>query len=199
MYNFNITQLFLKEMTKMKSIEIPINYFYKECFQNYRKIVLERQAQLLKDDIKSYYINLIEEKMPMMEKAIMEVCIEYIRICNLEIELLPNNVFELLLLILEQDKSNTYQQSFLFSIQLICADYLEIIDAGRPIIGSVTSELDDQFMEIVLDRKNKILDIEYTNLNLLEQTKMIVKLCTFLNSKQQGPLPLVRYRKRNDV
>ena len=60
-------------------------------------------------------------------------------------------------------------------------------------------ELDDQFMEIVLDRKNKILDIEYTNLNLLEQTKMIVKLCTFLNSKQQGPLPLVRYRKRNDV
>ena len=134
--------------------------------------------------------------MPMMEKAIMEVCIEYIRICNLEIELLPNNVFELLLLILEQDKSNTYQQSFLFSIQIICADYLEIIDAGRPIIGSVTSELDDQFMEIVLDRKNKILDIEYTNLNLLEQTKMIVKLCTFLNSKQQGPLPLVRYRKK---
>ena len=93
--------------------------------------------------------------MPMMEKAIMEVCIEYIRICNLEIELLPNNVFELLLLILEQDKSNTYQQSFLFSIQLICADYLEIIDAGRPIIGSVTSELDDQFMEIVLDRKKQ--------------------------------------------
>ena len=46
----------------MKSIEIPINYFYKECFQNYRKIVLERQVQLLKDGIKSYHVYLIEKK-----------------------------------------------------------------------------------------------------------------------------------------
>lgn len=120
----------------MNSNEIPLNYFYREYSQNYRKIVLERQAQLLKDGIKSYYINLIEEKMPMMEKAIMEVCIEYIRICNLEIELLPNNVFELLLLILERSKLTTYQQNPLFSIDLICAGYLEMIGARRPVLSS---------------------------------------------------------------
>ncbi len=32
----------------MNSNEIPLNYFYREYSQNYRKIVLERQVQLLK-------------------------------------------------------------------------------------------------------------------------------------------------------
>lgn len=72
----------------------------------------------------------------MMEKAIMEACFDYIRICDLEIELLSNNVFELLLLILERSKLTTYQQNPLFSIDLICAGYLEMIDARRPVLSS---------------------------------------------------------------
>lgn len=72
----------------------------------------------------------------MMEKAIMEACFDYIRICDLEIELLPKNVFELLLLILERSKLTTYQQNPLFSIDLICAGYLEMIGARRPVLSS---------------------------------------------------------------
>lgn len=119
----------------MNSNEIPLNYFYREYSQNYRKIVLERQVQLLKDSIKSYHVYLIEKK-KMMEKAIMEACFDYIRICDLEIELLSNNVFELLLLILERSKLTTYQQNPLFSIDLICAGYLEMIGARRPVLSS---------------------------------------------------------------
>lgn len=96
------------------------------------------QIKLLKEGINNYFCSSInkKEKIQIMEKAIMEVCIDYIRICDLEIELLPKNVFELLLLILEQSKPTTYQQSFLFSIDLICADYLEMIDARRPVLSS---------------------------------------------------------------
>ena len=119
----------------MNSNAIPLNYFYREYSQNYRKIVLERQVQLLKDGIKSYHVYLIEKK-KMMEKAIMEACFDYIRICDLEIELLSNNVFELLLLILERSKLTTYQQNPLFSIDLICAGYLEMIGARRPVLSS---------------------------------------------------------------
>ena len=46
----------------MNSNEIPLNYFYREYSQNYRKIVLERQVQLLKDGIKSYHVYLIGKK-----------------------------------------------------------------------------------------------------------------------------------------
>lgn len=183
----------------MNSNAIPFNYFYRECSQKYQKIVLERQAQLLKDGIKSYYVYLIEEKMPMMEKAIMEVCIDYIRICDLGIELLPKNVFELLLFILEQSKPTTYQQSFLFSIDLICADYLEMIGAGRPVLSSSNKKSDEKYCEVTLNKENKIMDLTTINLNPLEETKIIVKMCMLIKNKEQGPLPLVKYRKRNDV
>ncbi len=96
---------------------------------------IQQRNLFLKDGIKSYHVYLIEKK-KMMEKAIMEACFDYIRICDLEIELLSNNVFELLLLILERSKLTTYQQNPLFSIDLICAGYLEMIGARRPVLSS---------------------------------------------------------------
>lgn len=146
-----------------------------------------------------FYHTTLEEKVSMMKKAIWETCVEYISLSNTPIEVIPNDAFELLQMILDMITENSYQESFLQSVQFICRDYLEILGKGSPILFSSEDKDKESTFLITLDSKNKLNQFEAINMTLLEQTKTMVNICTMETNKELGPIPKVLYRIRKDI
>lgn len=53
--------------------------------------------------------------------------------------------------------------------------------------------------QITLDSSNLIIGFDATNMNLLEQAKIMSKIVSMESSQQIGPIPKVLYRIRKDI
>ena len=151
----------------MNQNKIPFNYFYFSCQKKYKLILFENMQSKLQNNtnkdldyfeiqFQMFYHTTLEEKVSMMKKAIWETCVEYISLSNTPIEVIPNDAFELLQMILDMITENSYQESFLQSVQFICRDYLEILGKGSPILFSSEDKDKESTFLITLDSKNKL-------------------------------------------
>lgn len=194
----------------MNQNKIPFNYFYFTCQKKYKLILFENMRSKLPNNtnkdldyfeiqFQMFYHMTLEEKVSMMKKAIWETCVEYISLSNTPIEVISNDAFKLLQMILDIITKNSYQESFLQSVQFICRDYLEILGKGSPILFSSEDKDKASTFLIVLDSKNKLNQFEVINMPLLEQTKTMVNICTMETNKELGPIPKVLYRIRKDI
>ncbi len=193
----------------MNQNKIPFNYFYFSCQKKYKLILFENMQSKLQNNtnkdldyfeiqFQMFYHTTLEEKVSMMKKAIWETCVEYISLSNTPI-VIPNDAFKLLQMILDIITKNSYQESFLQSVQFICRDYLEILGKGSPILFSSEDKDKASTFLIVLDSKNKLNQFEVINMPLLEQTKTMVNICSMETNKELGPIPKVLYRIRKDI
>ena len=200
----------MKEVKGMNPNKVPFNYFYITCQKKYKLILFENMRSKLQNNtnkdldyfeiqFQKFYHMTLEEKVSMMKKAIWETCVEYISLSNTPIEVIPNDAFELLQMILDMITENSYQESFLQSVQFICRDYLEILGKGSPILFSSEDKDKESTFLITLDSKNKLNQFEAINMTLLEQTKTMVNICTMETNKELGPIPKVLYRIRKDI
>lgn len=189
--------------------KIQFDSFYKMFQGEFQKLAIEKERT--KPEYEEYYEELFlifgeiysprltnEEKIELMDKSLFEVCVNYVSLSNINIEVFPKTSFEFVSLILENREENPYQESFLQSLQFIVQDYLQGLKKGRPILFSTDYGTKSAF-KVILDSQYQISEFNVWNMDLWEQDKTMFKILSLEKKGQIGPIPKVRYLYRKDI
>lgn len=189
----------------MNNIQLP--YFYNMFQDKFRELAIESEKKRIGDTVNDlseifdffYCLKLTpKETLEFYDKSFEHICHEYIVLAKLDMNIIDSNIYNLIDSILNITGDNEYQNSFLFSIQCICADYLQSLGKGKPVIMSSLND-DSPSMEITIDSRYKINQFDFSNMDLLEQSKCAMKLLRMEVGNQIGPIPYVKYRYRKDI
>lgn len=183
----------------MENKEISFNYFYimfQKQLQNKYQEFYERRANRIKNNSISIST---EDLIEYYNDALYEVCLNYIQLSNSKIDIIPNDVFEFIHIILSDVNESKYTESFLISIQFIYQNYFEILGRISPVLMTSDDNNSISTMEIVLDSNNRILQFESKNMEMIEQDILMTKLLEMETNHKQGPLPKVLYKIRKDI
>lgn len=206
----------------MEYKEIPFNYFIQifqeKCQKKYLELEKNRIGEL--DELYFLFDVLNGENIPQEEKiliykdALYDTCLYYLSLSNTDINVMPQNVLELVDLILnllqddpekelflQEEQMNTCNASFLYSLQYIYQYFFDCLGFGHPML---TTHLDAKpedlpALEITLSSRNEILNCESVKMDLIEQDKILTKIISMECNHQLGPIPQVRMRIRKDI
>lgn len=189
--------------------KMQFNYFYKMFQKEFQKLAVEKERT--KPEYEEYYEELFlifdeiysprltsKEKIELMDKSLFEVCTNYVSLSNVNIEVFPTTSFEFVSLILENREDNSYQESFLLSLQFIVQDYLQVLKKGRPMLFSSDYGTKSTF-QITLDSQYQICQFDAQNMDLLEGDKTMLNILSLEKKGQIGPIPKVSYLYRKDI
>lgn len=112
--------------------------------------------------------------------------------------LTPTTSFEFVSLILANKEENSYQESFLLSLQFIVQDYLQVLKKRRPMLFSSDYGTKSTF-QVTLDSQCQICQFDAQNMDLLEQDKTMLNILFLEKKKQIGPIPKVSYLYRKNI
>lgn len=189
--------------------EIEFNYFH----QMFRKENQKKFWNIIRNKISSQedemeqelmlifpeqYLNK-EEKLEVYDRSLFHVCANYIRLSDSKMDVSTNNTFEFVLDILDEIEYNPYKYSFLVSLQFIYQEYLDTLAVGRPSLFQHTKDIQESYMEIMMDSLYQILQFDCINMNLLDQTKTMTKFVMMQKNQELGPLHKVKYHYRKDI
>ena len=128
--------------------------------------------------------------------AINDTCMEYLNESDSNISVIPNDTFEFIDYILEEDIESIYKDNFIFSLNFIYQDYLNLLNKGYPYFES---SIDDSGMSeyiMVLNSENEIIKFESIGLKEEEQAKIITSMFRMDYNNQLGPYhPKVHMKK----
>ena len=139
-----------------------------------------------------------EEMLEIMNEILLNICKAYMIPSNSESDVFPSNPFEFVSLVLDTEEENPYRDSFIKSLPHIYQEYFSVLEVGTPYIeGSNNKELLPCFT-INLDCQYRIRNFDITNIDLLEQDKIMNKIVSMEVKGQIGPIPKVRILKDPD-
>ena len=206
----------------MEYKEIPFNYFLRifqeKCQKKNLELEMNRIGELdeldfLFDVLYGTHISR-ENQLPIYKDALYDTCLYYLSLSNIEINVLPQNVFELIDIILndldndlekeiflQEDQMNTCKASFLYSLQFIYQNFWDCLGFGSPmILTSLNPEPEElPTFEITFSSRIEILNCEAIKINLIDQNKILNKIISMECNHQIGPVPQVRIRIRKDI
>ena len=195
----------------MQNNEIPVSYFYQIFCEQCRKDILGNQSTKIGRNVGELdFIGMMfeffetpqlskEEQLGIYDKNLFDICTNYITLSNIPIDILPNDVFELLELILNNMIDSEYQEGFLISLEFIYRDYLNYFGKGFPMLMSSHNSCELSSFKIVLNSRYELLDFEAVNMGLIEQCKIMNKIVMMETKNQIGPIPKVFIYTRNDI
>ena len=189
--------------------EIKFNYFHQmfrkenqEEFWNIikNKIPLEEDEweQELMLMFPEHYFNK-KEKLEVYDRSLFHVCENYISLSNSKMDVFPNKTFEFVLNILDEIEYNPCMYSFLMSLQFIYQEYLNTLEVGCPSLSQHMEDIQESYMEIMIDSRYQILQFDCINMNLFNQIKTMTKFVMMQKNQELGPPPKVKYRYRKDI
>lgn len=178
--------------------EIPFNYFHQLFLQNIQKKKIELARDRIAQDEEDDLISLLlfteftkEEMLSISNEVLMDICENYMITTQSEIEVLPNDPFSFINLILNKEEENTYRNSFLESLPLIYREYFSVLGNGIPYLMGSTDEKKPSCFTINLDHQYRIINFDITNMDLLEQVKTMTKIVSMEVGERIGPVPKV--------
>ena len=191
-----------------ESIQISFNYFYQEFQDKYRQEILKikqtriSQAEDELDDIFPLFMTEPISKTEMLvtyNKILYDICIDYVTLSDASINVFPKDTLEFVDLILDTIYENPYKESFLISLQFIYQNYFDCLEKGCPVLMSSEDPNSPSSLEITLDSHYQITQFDATNMDLVEQDKIMTKILSMEINKQIGPIPKVLYHIRKDI
>lgn len=206
----------------MEYKEVSFNYFIRIFQEKCQKKYLELEKNRIGELDELYFLFDIlygnnipkEEQISVYKDALYETCLNYLSLSNTEINVLPQDVFELIdwilndlhddpekELFLQKEQMNTCKASFLFSLQFIYKNFFDCLGFGSPMITIPVEPAPEALpmLEITLSSRNEILNCEMIKLDLIEQNKILTKIILMECNHQIGPIPQVRMRIRKDI
>lgn len=192
----------------MENKQIPFNYFYQMFQEKFRKKVFEFELNKIGDcanaineifdiDVATDISN--NECINIYDEILYEICCDYMTLSNSSIDIFPSNSFEFVNLILDTIEENPYKDSFLLSLQFIYQDYFDCLGKGRPMLMSSDNSRSISSLQITLDSHYKIVNFDATNMDMIEQNKIMTKILVMEKQQQIGPIPKVLTHIRNDI
>lgn len=203
--------------------EIPFNYFHQLFLRNIQKMKVEKAKSQISQDDEIDIVELLlftkfskEEMLAIFNEILLNICEGYMTPSNSESNILPNDPFEFINLILNTEEENPYRDSFLKSLPHIYQEYFACLGIGVPILmGSFDKDEDTVLIEssdkdevsalienpikgkipcftIHLNHQYQIQDFYIENIELLEQAKIMTKIVSMEVKGQIGPVPKVR-------
>ena len=192
----------------MNEKQIPFNYFYIMFQEQFRKKVFEFELNKIGDSAniinEIFDINVAtdipnNERINIYNEILHEVCCNYVALSNSSIDIFPSDSFQFVDLILENIHDNQYKDSFLLSLQFIYQEYFISLGHGYPILMSCENDNVESLLNVTLNRYHQITQFESTNMNFIEQDKLLTKILIMEKEKQLGPIPKVFIHSRNDI
>lgn len=192
----------------METTQIPFNYFYLLFKKIFQKEILElerkkigKNADILSDIFGFYYTESLpkEEKLSIYNKALFEVCTNYVALSNADIDIFPADTLEFVNVILDTIHKNPYRESFLMSLQFIYQDYLECLGKGAPILMITQDPELLSSLKITLDSNYHITEFNAINMEMEEQDKIMTKIISMEKNNKIGPIPKTTFRFRKDI
>lgn len=190
----------------MENKKVPFNYFYVMFQDEFHKKVLEfernkigNSAEILNDIFNLSTDISINEKLNIYDQILYEICCNYISLSDAPINVLPSNSLEFVDLILDTMHKNPYKDSFLLSLQFIYQEYFIALGHGYPILMSCEDAAVQTSLKVTLNRQHQITQFESTNMDMIEQDKIMTKILIMEKNKQIGPIPKVLVHVRNDI
>ena len=192
----------------MQETKIPFNYFYIMFQEQFRKKVFEFELNKLGDSAniinEIFNIGVVtdipnNECINIYNEILHEVCCNYVTLSNSSIDVLPSDSFEFIDLILENIHDNPYKDSFLISLQFIYQEYFVSLGHEYPVLMSCENNDIDSSLKVTLNKEHKITQFESTNMDFIEQDKLLTKILIMEKENQVGPIPKVLINKRNDI
>ena len=191
--------------------KINFDYFYRIFIDECKSMLYKKKLELLDSKLVNneneievvfgfYNTNDIslEDGLYIYDTVLKNICLSYLCLSKSIIEIIPDNVFELIKLILENTTENDYKESFFTSLQFIYQDYFELLGLGRPMLWSSNDDRSKSF-EMNMDSKFKLLDFNSKNLNIIEQDEIINDILLMEHSKLIGPHRNVLIKIRKDI
>jgi len=192
----------------MENKQVPFNYFYLIFQEKFRKKVFEFELNKIGDcaniineifdiDVATDISN--NECINIYDEILHEVCCDYIALSNSSIDIFPSDSFEFVNLVLDTIEENPYKDSFLLSFKFIYQEYFISLGHGYPILMSCEDDTVQPSLKVTLNRQHQITQFESTNMNMIEQDKLLTKLLVMEKQHQIGPIPKVLVHIRNDI
>lgn len=186
--------------------EIPFNYFHQLFLRNIQKMKIEKAKNKISQDDDMDMIELLfftkfskEEMLAILNEILLNICKGYMESSDSKSDILPNDPFEFISLILDTEEENPYRDSFLKSLPYIYQEYFGVLGIGVPYLeGSNNEELYPCFT-INLDNQCRIRNFDIANIDLLEQDKIMNRIVSMEVKGQIGPVPKVRILKDPDL
>ncbi len=92
-----------------------------------------------------------------------------------------------------------YQESFLWSLEMICKDYFLFLEKGDIILSSKEDEGKEKQFQITLNAYNDITDCEAINMNMKESAETFLHVLKLEKNNQIGPIPKVVYKYSKSI
>jgi len=153
-----------------------------------------------------------EKRIELFDFALVLMGSEYCKLTNTEIEPKIGEPFvyieEILGTIskpiypskLPDNKKVSYQESFLYSLEMICKDYFLFLEKGKVTLSSsLNPEFHDKYLQITLDAYNQMIECEAVNMDMTESTETLLRVLKLEKENKIGPVENVVHRFRKDV
>lgn len=147
------------------------------------------------DCINIHSINRVDLK-PLILNAMNDMCMEYLNESDSNINVIPDDTFELVDYILNEEIESPYKDNFIFSLNFVHQYYLDFFGKGSPSYRSSEDDTGVSELLMEIDHKNQINSFESVNLSKEETAKIIMGMFRMDYNNQLGPYhPKVHMKK----
>jgi len=185
--------------------KIPFNYFHQLFLRNVQQRKVEQARTKIADSDDMDIVELLfftkfskDEMISIFNQVLLDICQNYMLSSDPRLDVLPNDPFEFINLILNIKGENPYWDSFLTSLPHIYQEYFGVLEIGVPYLERNTNEELFSCFTINFDQQWQIRNFEITNIDILERTKIMNKIVSMEVKGQIGPIPKVRILKDPD-
>lgn len=98
------------------------------------------------------------------------------------------------------NKKVSYQESFLWALEMICKDYFFFLENGDiTLSSSEDKQIEEKYLKVVLNADNKMVECEAINMDMLESSETLLHILKLEKDGKIGPVPNVNYIYRKDI
>lgn len=198
-------EIFLEEEISLGE-EIPFNYFHQLLLRNMQQMKIVLAENKIDQDEDMDIIELLfltkfskEEMISILNKVLLDICKDYMLSSDSALDVIPNDPFEFVSLILDTKTENPYWGSFVTSLPYIYQEYFGALEIGVPYLERSEDDKLPPCFTINLDAQYQIRNFEMTNIDTLEQDKIMNQIVSMEVKGQIGPIPKVRILKDPDA
>lgn len=98
------------------------------------------------------------------------------------------------------NKKVSYQESFVWSLEMICAEYFWYLKKGNITLSSSSDEEDKkERLEVTLNTYNEMTECRAVNMDMKESAQTLLRVLKLEKENQQGPVQNVTYKYTKNI
>lgn len=165
-------------------INMKFNYYYNVFLSHVNKYARVSDADFLE----------------IYNLSLYDICVDFVMGVNLNIGGYPKEALDFAVIINTiGNENNAMAKSFIFSFNLILADYMNLMNMGYPLLSATKNSDEESSFNLIFDKNYKINECNAVNMNRKEEVLTLLKVYKMMKENIEGPIAKVRTIYRKDI